>query len=256
MNLYDVSLPHRSLIHEIWDLCDTDINGYPLKDVVRRINGSLEELTAIIINADGTWQFDDTNYSDAPRGKGTLVEGREYYTFASEYLQIESIDILDLNNLYRRIEPFDPHDLNVESPDEYWGVDSSGNPNTGFPEVYDIKGDSIRLYPAPTSSQVTLTNGIRVNFKRTIKLFTMSNSTTITSGEEDDEPGIPSPFHFLIAYMAAVPYCLKYKKDRVADYERKIGDKNSGMIKLLIEHYAFKEKNRRAIIRFKQRSFR
>lgn len=252
MELYNTTLPHKSLIHEAWSLCDADINSYPLKDIVRRINGALEELVAMIINADGTWQFDDTNYSDAPRGKGTLVEGREYYTFASEYLQIESIEILDTNTLYRRIKPFDPHDFEVESPDEYWGVDSSGNPNKGFPEVYDIKGDSIRLYPAPTSADVTLTNGIRITFKRTIKLFTMSNSTTITSGEEDDEPGIPSPYHILLAYMAAIPYCMAYKKDRVALYEKKIGE----MKKSLIEHYAHREKGRRAVIRFKQRAFK
>ena len=73
MRLYDTTLPHRSLIHEIWDLCDADITSYPLRGVVRRVNSAIEALVGKIINTDGTWQFDDTNYTDLPVGTGTLI---------------------------------------------------------------------------------------------------------------------------------------------------------------------------------------
>lgn len=226
------------------DLCDSDDTSYPVQRKVLNINTALEELVGMIINADGTWQFDDTNHTDAPRSKGDLVEGQEYYTFASDYLQIEAVDVLDLNNLYKRLIPYDPQDHENISPDDYYGVDASGNPLTGFPEVYDIKGDSIRLYPAPTAVSCTLTSGIRVSFKRTVDLFTTSDTS--------QEPGIPSTHHVMLAYMAAIPYCMKYHQDRVGMYEKKVVE----MKKTLLEHYANREKGRRAIITPKRRPYR
>ena len=225
-------------------LCDSDYLSYPPVKKVLNVNVAYEELVAMIINADGTWQFDDANLTDLPRGKGNLVEGQESYTFASDYLQIEHIDILDTNNLYCRIKPFDPKEYSDRSPDEIWGVDSSGNPNTGFPEVYDIKGDSIRLYPAPTADSVTLTNGIRVDFKRTVDLFTVADTT--------QQPGLPSTHHSLLAYMASVPYCMKFHQDRLALYEKKVDE----MKKTLISHYAHREKNKRKIMTTNSISFR
>lgn len=232
------------LCQEIDALCDSDTTSYPVADKTRRVNSALEELVGLIITSDGCWQFDDTNHTDAPRAKGTLVEAQEYYTFASEYLQIEAIDILDLNTKYIRLKPFDPQDLENISPDDYFGVDSSGNPQIGMPEVYDIKGDSIRLYPAPSATYCTLTNGIRVSFKRTAHLFTAADTTA--------EPGLPSTHHSILAYMAAVPYCMIYHKDRISLYEKKI----DAMKRTLLEHYAFRERGRRGIITTKRRVFR
>jgi len=233
---YNPATGSQGICNEIDFLCDSTTTSFPTVDKTRRVNAALEELIGIIINADGTWQFDDTNHTDAPRGKGTLVEGQEYYTFAGEYLQIEAIDILDTNSLYRRINPVDPRELGGVSPDEYWGVDSSGNPNTGFPEAYDIKGDSIRLYPAPTATYVTLANGIRVSFKRTADLFTAADTT--------QEPGLPSTHHVLLAYMASIPYCAIYHPKRVSWLEKKSDE----MKKTLIEHYAQRERNKRGRI--------
>lgn len=232
MNISDINSETR-------DLCNADTTSYPAATLLWRVNNAWEELIGMIINADGTWQYDDTNQTDAPRGKGTLVEGQEYYTFASDYLQVEAIDILDVNSKYIRIKPLDPRDLNNQSPDEYFGVDSSGDPEVGFPEWYDIKGDSIRLYKAPTATYCTLTNGLRVSFKRTASLYTAAQVTTGTK-----TPGLPSTHHVMLAYMAAIPYCMKFHPDRVGWLEKKVDE----MKKTLVEHYTFREKQRRAII--------
>ena len=77
----------------------------------------------------------------------------------------------------------------------------------------------------------------------------MSDSTTITSGEETVEPGIASPYHQLVAYMSAIPYCTSYKKDRVEGYKREIGsdDQRSpyygGMTMDMIKYYSRREKD-------------
>ena len=142
--------------------CDSNSTSYPLADKVRNINAALEELVSEIINADGTYQWDDTNYTDLPVGTGLLVEGQEAYSFASEYLQIEGIEVLDVDgNNYRRLRPLDIQQKKI-NPTGYFGTESDGSPKKGYPEFYDIQGDTIKLYPAPTSDTVTLAAGLKI----------------------------------------------------------------------------------------------
>lgn len=223
------------------DLCDSDDTAYSVARKVLNLNAFYEELVGKIILADGDWQFDDTNYTDLPLGKGNLVEGQREYSFASEYLSVEAIEVLNLSgDNYRRLKPIDHNNLNGLSPDEYFGTDSSGNPNKGFPEYYDILGDTIFLYPAPAAAEMTLTNGIQVWFKRTIDLFTTSDTT--------QEPGFPSPYHSILAYGASIPYCTKHHKDRVASYQKKIDQ----MTKDLLAFYGQRDKYTRKIMTNKE----
>jgi len=222
--------------------CDSDDTSYPVLDKRREYNSAGESLVAEIINADGTFQWDDTNQTDQPRGKGTLTEGREAYTYESEYLQIEGMDILDLDGItYKKIKPIDYTELGGVSPDEYFGLETDGNPKKGIPQYYDLfADDSFRLYPAPGAAYCTLTNGYRVWFKRTFKIL---DSTTL-SDDYTATPGIPSPWHLLLAFMISMPYCKIYKKDRVPQLQIDIDVEK----KKLLKHYASKEKERRNII--------
>ena len=225
----------QDLVSETRDLCDADSTSYPIAAVTRRINAALEELVGKIVSADGDLEFDDTNYTDAPRGTGNLVEGQEYYTYASEYLKITAVDILDTSGVYRRIKQLSLDDLVGLSPEEYFGSTTSSTVK-GFPQYYDPSGDSFRLYPAPAATDVTLTAGYRIWFKRTVDLFTTTDTT--------QEPGIPAPYHILLAYMAAVPYCMAYKKDRVALYEKKI----EKMTEDLLRFYGKRNPDRRPVM--------
>ena len=89
--------------------------------------------------------------------------------------------------------------------------------------------------------------GIRIWFQRTANLYTMSDSTTITSGEESREPGIPSPYHILLAYFSAISYCVLYKKDRVPWFEKKWDEG----IKDMLAHFGKREKDKRKIMTMK-----
>lgn len=192
------------------DYCDTDYTSYTPARKVLHVNVGYEKLIGKILEADGDWQWDDTNYTDLPRGTGTLVEGQETYSFSSEYLNIQMVEILDNASpaQYYKLKPLDSLDLGDQSPEEYFGITSSGNAQTGRPEYYDKLGDTLILYPAPTSSSVTLASGLRVWFQRTADLFTVSDTT--------QEPGIPSPYHYLLAVWASIPYNMKFHQDRVA----------------------------------------
>src|SRR3990167_8973401 len=165
MRFYDTSNTHRSLVHEIWSLCDADITSFPLADAAREANIALENLVGKILGADGTWQWDDdSNYTDLPRARFTLVEGQESYTLSTPYLEIEHIDILQDSSpdMWRRLEPLDREDLGGLTTEEYFGLESDGTAQIGLPRYYDkISNVSFRLFPAPTSTQVTLTSGLR-----------------------------------------------------------------------------------------------
>ena len=232
----------QDIISAINDHCDSDATSYPIASKVRNSNIGYEKLIGKILEADGDWQWDDTNYTNLPRGTGTLIEGQETYSFASEYLNIQMIEILDVSSpaRYRKIEPIDSLDLGGLSPEEYFGLTSAGNPQTGFPTHYDKLGDTIILYPAPTATAVTLTAGLRVWFQRTADLFTVTDTT--------QEPGIPSPYHFLIAIYASIPYCTKYHHERVAWLEKSWDEGIKNMIKFLGK----REKDKRHIMTMKQ----
>lgn len=217
---------NQDLASEINVLCgldNDDTTEYPLADKVRRLNGALEEVVAEIINADGDWQFDDTNHTDLPVGTINLVASQQSYTFMDEFLSLEQVRVKNADGFFQVLKPIDPKEFKPNPVEEYFQ-------DTGLPTHYDKIGDTILLYPSPTAATTTLTAGLKVNFKRTIDYFTTSDTT--------QKPGIPTTHHILLAYMAAIPYCLLYRPNVVRSYEQKV----AGMKDSLLELYARREK--------------
>ena len=222
------------------DLCDSDDTSFPRIKKTREVNRSFFQLGGEIIVSDGRWQFEDPNQTDYPRGTFALVEGQQLYSLDTEYLMIEMIEILDKDGFtYRKIKPIDHSQLGDLSPDEYFGITAANTPTKGFPTYYDKNGRHLRLYPAPAGTDVTLTAGLRVTFKRNPKTFTVTTGT----GADTREPGLRG-YHEILAYMSSIPYCMKYKKDRVVMYQNEV----ERLKKLLLKLYKFSEPDVRKII--------
>ena len=231
----------QGICQEIDRLCDTDDTSYPRLDKTARVNQSFEELAGELLSSAGGWQFDDTNYTTLPVGTQTLVEGQQAYTFTDKFLTIEQVEIKDKNGVYRKIQPIDYAEIpDGMSAEEYFGVDSSGNPTKGFPEYYDKQADTIRLFVAPTSTAVTLASGIRIRFKRTVNLFTAASTTDTDSTVPG---GLPSTHHHILAYMGAIPHCAIYKKDRVPMLVKKVDEMKASLKK----HFARREQDKRKV---------
>ena len=190
--------------------------------------------------------MDDPNHTDYPRGTTTLVEGQQLYSFATEYISIDMVEILDNNGIYRKIKPLDPNDLGGVSPDEYFGEESNGDPVKGLPQYYDKVGRHMRLYPAPAATNVTLAAGIRISFQRNPVVFA-AVSTTAT---DSTEPGL-SVEHDILAYMGALPFCVNYKKDRVVTYMNIIAEKK----KRLLKAYQHRQQDIKKVIRGRKISY-
>jgi len=186
------------ICQEIDALCDSDTTSYPVADKTRRVNAALEEVVGDLITLDRNWKFDDSNYTDLPIGTGTLVDGQQDYAFSS-LLSVERVEVLDANGNYHKLTHFDEKDIDA-ALSEHCETD-------GMPVKYALRGNSIFLYPAPAAASVTVAAGLKVYYQRTAHLFTAADTTA--------EPGFASPYHIILAYKAALPYALTYKKDRV-----------------------------------------
>ena len=234
MTILDINAETRTL-------CDADTTSYPAAVLLRRINNAYEDVISWLINADGTWQFDDQNYTDLPIGTQTLVAAQKTYTFNDKFLQILEVQVKDIDGNWQILRPIDQREYSDLTPlDEDFETD-------GLPEYYDkISDDTIKLFPGPSATYCTLASGLKIKFKRTASLYTSAEVTTGTK-----EPGFASPFHYILAYMAAIPYCMNYKKDRVALYKKRVEEMEKG----LLEHYSQREKDKRKIITMRQRAF-
>lgn len=227
---------------EARDLCDADTNSYPSATMLRRINYAYEQVVGWLINADGTAQFDDTNYTNFPVGTYTMIADQPKYSFNDKFLQLISVKVKDANGNFNIIKPIDQSEFDNSIPLE------EAYKTSGLPIYYDkLSDDTIKLLPAASSADTTLASGLKLYFKRTADLFTSAQVMTGTK-----EPGFASPYHLILSYMAALPYCVNYKPQRVAIYEKKIMD----LKKELTNHYTSRQKDLRKVATMQSINFR
>lgn len=219
---------------EIRKLCDTDSTGYVDADILRRLNAAYEQTVGDLIAADGPWDFDDTNYTDLPIATITMVASQQDYSFSTSQLDIQRVEVLTNTNIWQPLHPIDKSQIHFALT-EY-------QKTAGLPYEYDKQGGSIFLYPAPSATYTTLASGLKVYFKRSASTFTQGDVTTGTI-----QPGFASPYHILLAYMVALPYCMSYKKDRVALYQSEVARLHTAMI----QFYAHREEDVPDIMRMK-----
>lgn len=194
--ILDINAEARSLV-------DADSTSYPDAVLLRRVNHAYEDIVGKLIQNDGRWQFDDSNFTDLPIGRADLVNGQQDYSFDIRFLNVERVEVLDNTGIWRLLRPIDKSQIKIALSEHY--------KTNALPLEYDVQGESIFLYPAPATANVTTTQGLRVHYQRTASIFT---SAEVTTGLKT--PGFASPWHMILAYKAAIPYALTYKKDRLA----------------------------------------
>lgn len=205
-------------------LCDTDSTSFPVKKKALLANVALETLISKILACDGTWKWDDSNNSDLPIGTQTLVASQAAYTFNDKFLQILNMKVKDSDGNWHIVKPIDQSEIDTPLEELY---DSDG-----LPEYYDkITDDTFKVYPSPSASSCTLTNGLKIEFTRTAHLFAYDDTTAV--------PGIASPWHMTICRMVALEYCKNYKKDRVQMLELDI----TREVKDMLDFYSLRQKD-------------
>ena len=212
-------------------LSDSDSTSYTDAQLLRRINQAYEETVSLILSCDGRWQFEDENFTTYPIATTTLVDSQNDYSFETAHLEIERVEVKDSGGLWHLLSPIDISQIG-EAIDEFYKTD-------GLPLYYDKNGKSLLLYPAPATGSVTLVAGLKVYFKRTADLFTSAQVTTGTR-----VPGFPSPFHMILAYKVAIPFCVAYRPARVPALMTQVLKFEDGIKK----HFGRREQDRRKIL--------
>ncbi len=166
------------------------------RQIVSRMNGGLEKIMPLLLSYSDFMRWDDPNHTDAPIGTIDIISGQPDYKLSEDD---NSLDILNITNvrvfpsatatLYNDLQRMKADDPRV--PD----VTSPNTNNSGSPSHFLELGSRLYLFPEPNYAS---TNGIKIYFGREHDYFTTSDTT--------QEPGIPKPFHELVALYAAIDY--------------------------------------------------
>lgn len=182
---------YQGIVQETDFLCGTDRNTYPLAQIVRNANRAMDKAVSLILKSDGRWQWDDDNQTDLPIATASLVSGQQDYSFAVSHLTIERVMIKDgASGGWITLNKLDINDPYIEPY-------LLGTPANGKPIAYDLKANSIFLYPTPDYAS---TGGLKIWFQRP--------STYFTAGDTTKAPGFASIFHRYIALQCAFDYHL------------------------------------------------
>lgn len=205
----------------------------------RYLNAGLNRYTALAMKAETRWQFHDSNYLTHPEAYTTMTAGQSDYGLSELHLQLRHVYVVNNEGKKVPVQPIDEYDFATRGvhPEEYFSED-------GMPKYYDKKGRSIRLFPAPSASETTLTNGLFVTYTSAPSYFDQNDTTK--------EAGLPLIFQEYPAIYAA----WKYSGDKI------MKDKNkSNKLELLemeqdiIDFYSMRDRDDRPQLRVRKRSY-
>jgi len=201
MNINRLGKQEDSLYHDTLDLCGiTNTANYPLTTFFRNANEWYKKTDNWIWDADYVWEFDDSNRTDLPIYEADIVNGQQDYELPSIARRIDMVSVLTSDGDYQRLTPLDKSQLDID-PSEFYSED-------GFPMYYDMIGRSMFLYPAPSTDDVTATNGLKIYLKRGIQAFAITDTAT--------EPGFDSNFHRIISLGCAYDKSIADSVDEIS----------------------------------------
>lgn len=205
MTLGDIANKSRALTH-------TDTGSYTASNLLIDINVWYEKIVSMILESQDETDFDDqrnTNTGFNPQAATypivttALVAGqRDYAMPVSEgVMKIKRVDITYDGTNYFRAMPFD-------DGEESFGFGNATNEDRNFitqAPQYDIKYNSIFVYPLATAANVTSGATLRVEWERNVTLFTSSDYTT-DPNDSAVIPGFDAIFHPMLAWGAAFEF--------------------------------------------------
>lgn len=172
---------------KVYTLTKTNSASFPVADIAIAANTALDRVVSLIMQADGRWQFDDTNQTDLPIATADIVADQEDYSLAVSHIDITKVRALYPDGTWHTLDPIDQTD---ETDDDKYQ-------DTGLPIAYDKLGNSVFPLPTPNYS---LAAALEIHFKRPGSYFVVGDTTKA--------PGINPLYHDLIPLWIAYEHAL------------------------------------------------
>lgn len=182
------------IVDDIDFLCGTDSTSYPTADKTRNVNRHYNKAVIDIIKTEGRLQWDDANQTTLPEYTFDLVTTQQDYSLPTNLLKLWALEIQDASGNWIRLKELDLTDPALQR------TITDFKETDGTPTHYDVRGDSVFLYPAPVTGSVTLTGGGKMYFSREVDAFTAADTT--------QEPGFAEPFHRILSLGAAYDWLI------------------------------------------------
>lgn len=182
-------------------MCGSTSANYPISDLIRNLNIAYNNVSRLIWTSAGGWQYDDSNNTASPFIRTTLSHGVQEYALASTIQRVEEVVVKDKSGTWLKLKSFDIHNTD-QAPLTYLSA-------SGLPLYYDLFGNSILLYPKPSSAYVTMSSGMGVYVSRNVTEFPVTATTTV--------PGFAIPFHRILSYSAALDFLTDNNQRQLID---------------------------------------
>jgi len=190
----------------------TDTTSLPVTDFLRSANTYYRKAAYLIWKNAAGWEFDDSTYTTLPIATCDLVAAQQDYALPTSALDIQRVEVLNSAGDYILLNRMTKEEVTEEALSEYYSTN-------GLPKYYDLVGNSLLLYPAPASANVTTTAGLKVYLSRDISAPSNFSSTPGAYRTISQEPGFHVNFHPYIAYGVAIDYGVSknYTQEKMAN---------------------------------------
>lgn len=173
-----------------------------------KINLAYTDLAARILQADGRWQFDDSNHTDYPTITIDLVANQRDYSFTTDE---NGHLVLDIYRVYVKASSSDDYRLLSSVEDMDVATFFNGNNATGTPIRYGKKANGVFVDPVPSAN---VTAGLKIEISREGSLFTTSDTTK--------KPGFDARLHEYLVVKPVFNYALTNDMPKVNGYQLRV----------------------------------
>lgn len=196
MTLGDIATKARNLVH-------ADTANWTDANLLIDLNIWYQKIVSMILESQDESDFDDARNSDYPIMTTSMVASQRDYTIpvSEKVLKIKRVDVTYDGTNWYRATPID--DGAVQAGDGNAMV-TDQNYYQSAPR-YDIKYNSIFLYPQPTAADVSAGGSIRIEWTRNVTPFVAADYTSALT-DSTVVPGYDDPFHPMLAWGAAYEF--------------------------------------------------
>lgn len=222
-------------------IASTDSTSYPLDDMSRVANKTLDRVHMLIITADGNWKYNDVNNAaEVISTSTTVTSGANKKVLNAAWLKVARVRMTDSQGNYVTLRPVTRRQ---------WS-DARLNASSGMPSEYSLLGNYM-YFNCAVDHDATL----EVEFQTGASHVDGDTDTTWT-------PGFASGFHQIVSLEMALEYCeINDLDNRAAKVRNRLGEPptegnlGKGLYKQLVDYYATRNLDDRPAVKTQREDY-